>query len=702
MRISRIALLIAMVVSIHAYGQQNSPSSAAGNARLSRAEFVATISDYFNWVHWSEYNDYAKAVPRQFVDVTFGNKYVKQIECALEENIIGPDENGKFYPDKPMTRQDAAVVYAKAFKIPESATNALSAFSDSGSVGADARSSVNALVAAGYLKGRTANQLAPAAEITRDEAKAILANITTTLVAPVQAMPKSGTTSYRRYVNITCPTPGTTIYYTFTDDHSEPADPTTSSKVYNPANGYFLFDNPNNSKTDTKYYTLKAIAVKDGMKTSAVQTFTYYITRPLSAPFEARLVHAPTSTSPAVWDIINPSDYNRPHVYYIEGSKRGVVLDAGQYPAAKANLKTFIDGLATKPYDAVLGHNNPDHVEQIDSFVQGGVKLYMTAQDRGSVLASKREDFLNAAKASVLIKDGDVLDLGNVQMTAYQAPGHSNGQVILQDKKNGWIFGSDMFGCNRPATADITNYSGVKMDLFLSMVQQLYANLRKNGGRIEEVYNAHNEVPVGYAGIKNFEAAVQQLIDVGDSVTVPSMRGTDPGGNPRPAQRTSVFGDMWRNKNWVALWIGGTYGTPVNYLTPANPNWTCNNKIDYNAADGIMKYSLLSNIEIANGELVGVDLTWAAPSNGVPNMLPNKFDPWTYAYDIRVPSANSSITVTPIAMSNKITSMKLNGTLIQSRTAKTIPVAEGTQIKIDIVAPDKATTSQYIFTVRKN
>jgi glyoxylase-like metal-dependent hydrolase (beta-lactamase superfamily II) len=516
-------------------------------------------------------------------------------------------------------------------------------------------------------------------------------------------MPKSGTTSYRRYVNLTCPTPGATIYYTFTDDKTEPADPTTSSKAYNPAAGYFLFDNPNNSKTGTKYYTLKAIAVKDGMAASAVQTFTYYITRPLSAPFEARLVHAPTSTSPSVWDIFNPSDYNRPHVYYIEGSKRGVVMDAGQYSAEKGgNLKAFIDGLATKPYDAVLGHNNPDHVEQINSFVQTGIKLYMTPQDKGSVLASKRADFIAAANASVPIHDGDVLDLGNVQMTAYQAPGHSNGQVILQDKKNGWIFGSDMFGCNRPATADITNYSGAKMDLFLSMVQQLYMNLRKNGGRIEEVYNAHNEVPVGYAGIKNFEAAVQQLIDIGDSATVPSMRGTDPGGNPRPAQRTSVVGDMWRDKNWIALWVGGNYGTPVTYLTPADPNWPCNNKIDYNAADGIKKYSVLSNIEIANGDLVGVDLTWAPPSNNVPNTLPNKFDPWTYAYDIKVPAANNSITVTPKAMSNRITSMKLNGVAIKSGTSKSMQVAEGTQIKIEIVAPDKVTTSQYVFTVRKN
>ncbi len=560
MRTARVASLIVLLTIIGAYGGQSGSAPAA--ATLSRAEFVAMVSDYFQWVHWSEYNDYAKSVPRTFSDVNAGDRYVQQIECALEERIISPDANNRFYPAKAITRQDGAAILSLAFNLPAS-------------------------LIAGYLKPAAGAEPKLAAGLQRAEVTAILKKITADHVSPVQVMPKPGTTAYRRNLNFTTPTPGAKIYFTMTDDRTEPPNPTTALKPYDSADGYPILDIPNGAKVDYKYFTIKAMAVKDGLVPSAIRTFSYVIYRPQSAPFEARLVHAPTPTSPAVWDIMNQADYNRPHAYYVEGSARGVVMDAGQYPLAKgANLKTFIDGLATKPYDAVLGHNNPDHVEQIDSFVQGGVKLYMTAQDKGSVLASKRADFMHAANASILLKDGDVLDLGNVQLTAYQTPGHSNGLVILQDKKNGWIFGSDMFGCNRPATVDITNYSGVKMDLFLSLVQQLYTNLTKDGARVEEVYNAHNETPVGYAGIKNFEAAVQQLIDVGDSATVPSMRGTSPGGGPIGKQRTSVVGDMWRDKNWIALWVGGTYGGPVTYLTAANPNYKCNNTIDYAAPGG--------------------------------------------------------------------------------------------------------------------
>jgi len=166
-------------------------------------------------------------------------------------------------------------------------------------------------------------------------------------------------------------------------------------------------------------------------------------------------------------------------------------------------------------------------------------------------------------------------------------------------------------------------------------------------------------------------------------------------------QRTSVVGDMWRDRNWIAIWVGGTWGGPVDYLTSANPDYQCSNTIDYNEADGIRKYSVLSNLEIADGELVGVDLTWAPPSNGVSNTLPNKFDPWTYTYDVRVPAANQSITVAPTAMSNNVTSIRIDGKPVSSGDAKTVSAVDGAQIKIDVVAPDGVTSSNYVLTVRK-
>jgi glyoxylase-like metal-dependent hydrolase (beta-lactamase superfamily II) len=681
-------------------GEDDAPAVVdSGTKALTRAEFVATVSNYFGWVHSSEYNDEAKAVQRTFIDVIVGTTaYAKQIETALEESLIS-NASGYFSPETLMTREDAADIYVKAFKIPTTATNALAGFTDAGSISAGKKASVNAIVAAGYMKGTSSTLFAPAGNISGNDAKTILTAITAGMVTPVQVMPKSGTTSYRRYVNFTTPTAGATIYYTYTTDGKEPADPTTASTKYDPNDGYFLAQG--SATADNVIYKIKAIAVKNGLLTSPVQLFTYFIYRPIVAnsPFQATLVHAATSTSPAVWNIWNPSDTYRPHVYYIEGSTSGIVFDAGEHPASAHNLKTFIDKVATKPYVALLGHNNPDHVEQVDSFVQAGIKLYMTPQDQISVAASSRADFKDAAAKAIIVNDGYVFNLGNVSLTLYQTPGHSDGLCMLQDKANGWIFASDMYGCNRPATADITNYSGVKVDLFLSLCYQLKAQLKANGGRITEVYNAHNEVPVGEVCTENFEKCFQQIIDSGDSVTIPSLRSVGTVGAYQ--QRTSMVGDMWRNKDWMAIWCGGTWGKAVDYFSKPTNAWSPNIPFDYNLTDAYKKYSVLSNIEIGGGTLVGVTVTWNVPLNGVPRTLSNRFDPWTYSYTINVPAATTSITIKPRAMSNNVKSMKVNGTAVTQGSSTTVAVSAGSKIVIDITAPDGSTTSSYIFTVAK-
>jgi hypothetical protein len=263
--------------------------------------------------------------------------------------------------------------------------------------------------------------------------------------------------------------------------------------------------------------------------------------------------------------------------------------------------------------------------------------------------------------------------------------------VVIQEKTNGWIFSTDMLACNRPYTADITNYAGIKMDLFVSMNQQLVSNFRKNGGKITEVYNAHQEVPVTYEGLRNFQETAQQLIDRGDSASTPAIRG----GN----QRMSIVGDMWRDKNWMAIWPGGLYGEPVSYLSKPTTAYPIKTTIDYTVTDGYKKYALLSNIDITGGDLVGVDISWAPPANGVANVLHNKFDPWTTDYTIKVPSTSKQIVISPTAMSNKVKSMTLNGASITQGSSHSIAVAAGKKISIAITAPDGVTTSTYTFTV---
>jgi hypothetical protein len=679
-----------------------------GSATLTRADFVASISSYFDWVHSSEYNDPYKLAQPTFVDVKLGvTPKAKEIETALEESIIS-NAQGYFYPEQQVTREEAAEIYAKAFRIPASRTNALAPFTDLGSTSASRRASINALVATGHMKGSSATQFAPTAALTAGEAKSIFDNITTQRVAPPQVLTKSGTTAPRRYVTISTPTPGARIFYTYTFDGSEPADPATSAGIeYDFVNnGVLQFVNPLTSTTDFRLYRLKAVAKKDGMTSSAVQTFTWNIVRPRTGAFQAKLVHAATDSSPVVWKINNPAEYFQAFVFYIEGTTRGLVFDAGEYGYQKANLKAFIDTIATKPYDIIVGHNHPDHAEQIYNFTSAGVALYASAIEIAAIMASNRADFQAAGASALAIGDGFKFDLGNCQVTAFIQPGHTNGLMTAIVNQTGWVFSSDMFACNRAYTADTTQYNAVKVDLFLSLTQQLIANYKKSSvtGQITEVTNAHQEVPVGMEGVNNFVKCFQQLIDRGDAATAPSIRGGRLGNPTSPTtknSRMSMVGDMWRDKNWMA--VGNPLGTgldsPVDYFTAPTTSFPSGATLNYNTADGYKKYSVLSNLEIIGGTLVGVDVYWAPPANGVPNKLSNKFDPWTYAYTVNIASGTSAILVKPTAMSNNIKALKVNGAAVAQGSVASVAVAAGTVITVDVVSPDGNSTSSYRLTV---
>jgi hypothetical protein len=636
-------------------------------APLRRGAFVALLARHFDWVHSSEYADAYKGVQPTFADVKLGDTpYAREIEVALEAGVLGNSEPF-FHPAQPMTRTDAAAILGLAFDLPAAEVVAL----------------------AGREGGKA---------LTGAEGQALLGRILAARVSPPQALCKPGTTAPRRYVRLHTPTEGATIRYTVTFDGSEPADPSgEAGQVYDfRSDGVLMFVNPLNSATDARLYRLKCVAGKPGLAPSAVRYYEWYIIRPKVGVFEAKLEHPGSATTPRVYKIHNPAEYFQANVYYIEGSTRGLVFDSGEYSHTKGSVKPLIDSLATKPYDVVLGHIHPDHSEQIYNFTSAGVTLYVAEQEKAALVASNREDFQSAGKAAIAVAGGHVLDLGNVQVSVWPIPGHTHGLATILVNQTGQVYGSDMWGCNRPHTADTTQYQAVKVDLFLSLVLQLIADYERTStsGHISSVTNAHQETPVGMQCVRNFVQCFQQLIDEGNAAAQPSIRGGTKGGD-----RMSLVGDMWRDRNWMAIGPIGKYAAPVDYLTAPTRDYPCNASIDYNQPGGHLKYSVLSHIGIAGGRLVGVDLHWAAPANGAVNRQAGKFDPWTYDYVIQVPAGARSITLTPRAMSNKVQSMRLDGQAIAQSSSREVAIVAGQRIVLEITSPDASATSRYAFTV---
>lgn len=690
-KLSRLIALMMVLVMIFGLLPGSFAQLPSGN-QISRAELVAKLTDYFGWPHPDDYNDIWKqqVPPKQFNDVMTSDTYGKQIEAAYEEGIISPDDQGNFRPNLGITREDAAVIIAEAYKLPASTTP--TPFTDDHEISEDARGSVYALVELGCMTGSTGKLFKPHELIRKNDVDKILRALQETVVAPVYALPRQNYMAPRRYVKLYCPTPGATIYFT-----SDGSEPTLNSDTYTVRDNGHINEMLSNQQLPGRDVVYKAFAVKDGLISSEVQTFTWTLHRPVVDDFQHVKIFDKTATSPAVYQLFNDMESVRAMAWYIEGQDKGILFDALQASPDIVNFKDYIDnnGVATKPYDLIIGHSHPDHVAQIRAFINDH-DVYSNIRGWGSL--TRYLPSVEDQKKVMNIDWGDYFDLGGAALHVYALPGHANDNVILQDKVNGLIFASDIYGCTRAGSADNVGVSGMKVDLLLSFAQQVYSAYKEDGGKTTYLFTGHDEYPLADNNLRLFEAALQQVVDRGEEACSPTLRGK----NNAPYARTTMIGDMWAdNTNWISLLIGGIMGDEYEYLTN-------NDVANYNAG-GFMKYSVLSNVEVEGGELVGKTLAWAGPSTftfggsrmTVENSLPNMFDPWSFEYEINVPEENDTITITPTTMSTQVKRIRLNGKQVDYRESVEVAVKDGMQIVIEVLAPDKNTTSTYTFTINK-
>ena len=651
-------LLIVSVFLLNACGTSDS---------ISKAEFVAMVSDYFEWPHPDDYNDIWKTSIDGFNDVSSADPYGKQIEVALEQGIITKDASGNFNPDAAMTRGEAAKILQAAFMLDD-------------------------VVAEGFMEEGKTN-----APLSKEEAKTVFDKITSSVVAPVQAVPVTTAVAPRRYIKLWCPTEGAAIY--FTRDGSEP---TMESEVYNLEQmGHIAemigFRDGSGSSTGRREVVYKAFAVKNGLENSAIHTMKWNLYRPLDDEFQSDLIVEGDEKTPKVYRVYNDSESVRAMCWYIEGPEKGIVFDALQTTVDKHNLKDYIDKIATKPYILVVGHEHGDHDAQMPAFLNAGIETYLNK--RGWASVGRVGGFgavVTDPEKQKLVKDveeGDSFDLGGgCVFDVYAMPGHADGNIVLNDKQSGMVFGSDIYSCTRAGSADNVGVSGLKVDRLLSFTQQAYSNYTKDGRDVKMLFTGHDEQMLSNNNLLLFEQALQQVIDKGEAGCSPSLRGR--------GSRVTTIGDMWKDgTDWISLSIGGTLGDDYEYLTS-------NSTANYNAG-GFIKYSVLSNIEIDGGDLVGTTVEWAESRSfdwagkklTVPNSLIDKFDPWTYNYTIKVPADNNKISITPVTMSTQVKEILLDGKSVGYRSENEVEVSEGQVIDITVTAPDGETKSTYLFTI---
>ncbi len=156
------------------------------------------------------------------------------------------------------------------------------------------------------------------------------------------------------------------------------------------------------------------------------------------------------------------------YVVIDEATGDAAVIDPGWYD--DIILNTLAKENANLKY-VLLTHGHFDHVSGVYGFQHGeGAKVVIHASDKEHLLDPRKSlaegNFPEPHQpvcADILVKDGDVIKLGESEIKVMHTPGHTNGSVcyILEDDRV--IFSGDTLFCMTAGRTDFWDGSDEKM-----------------------------------------------------------------------------------------------------------------------------------------------------------------------------------------------------------------------------------------------
>lgn len=152
-----------------------------GAGLLTRAQMAAIINRAFAAKKTADLSGYN--------DVSADAWYRSDLAAAVAMGTF-QGANGKLNPERPITREEAFTVLARAFAHESGSTASLNVFSDSASVSSWAADSAAALVENGYVNGAN-GALNPKSNITRAEFAKIISDMASTYADASASLPKT-------------------------------------------------------------------------------------------------------------------------------------------------------------------------------------------------------------------------------------------------------------------------------------------------------------------------------------------------------------------------------------------------------------------------------------------------------------------------------------------------------------------------------
>ena len=163
-------------------------------------------------------------------------------------------------------------------------------------------------------------------------------------------------------------------------------------------------------------------------------------------------------------------------MYLIEGDRKCLLVDTAY---GLGDLKGYIGSITGKPYEVYITHGHADHANGIGQFERvymnpKDIELYRSRSDiaiRRNLLRRHmpeidmipEKEFIPAFSGTFMdTYEGQVFDLGNCTVEAYEAPGHTQGMMVLLVPEDRVCLFGDACGENtflfRPEASTVAQY----------------------------------------------------------------------------------------------------------------------------------------------------------------------------------------------------------------------------------------------------
>ena len=201
--------------------------------------------------------------------------------------------------------------------------------------------------------------------------------------------------------------------------------------------------------------------------------------------------------------------------FLIVGQEKALLFDTG---AEKIDLLALVRQVTDLPITLVQSHSDGDHTAAMGQFEQA--YLHPAEAER------LKERYTGTLPVLLPAEDGDVFDLGGVQLEVIHLPGHTPGSIGLLDRQARILYSGDMvshgpvfmFGAGRDPAA------------FIASLERLKAM----NGAIEEIYPCHESCPVGPEVIDELLSCIRGILDG-------SIQGQKPDGMLPPGASPLVY-----------------------------------------------------------------------------------------------------------------------------------------------------------------